>query len=105
MLTFKKVLIIGAGTLGTQIAAQFARHGVNTTLFDISTASLNAAKLEILNADAASRVNFRDDFQSLDTDFELVIESITENLKMKQKLFVDIELKFPKAFYATNSST
>ena len=38
----EKVLIVGSGTLGQQIAFQFASHGLRTVMFDLRQESLES---------------------------------------------------------------
>ena len=40
----ERLLIVGAGTMGTQIALQAAIHGVDVNLFDIDDDSLDRAR-------------------------------------------------------------
>lgn len=84
---FKKVLIVGAGTLGVQIARRFLASGMEVVLCDLSESALLSAKKE-LNAHNASYITVIDERIN---DCDLVIESVTEVLKIKQELFVRIE--------------
>ena len=43
------VLVIGAGTMGQQIALQIARSGRLATLLDVSAANLEKSKSEIVS--------------------------------------------------------
>ncbi len=98
---FKKVLIVGAGTLGVQIARRFLDGGMRVVLCDLSEDALLSAKNE-LNSKTASYITVIDERIS---DCDLVIESVTEVMKIKQNLFVQIE-KYVKAdaVLTTNSS-
>jgi hypothetical protein len=40
----RNVVVLGAGTMGKQIAVQCAGHGYNVTLYDVDSAALNGAK-------------------------------------------------------------
>lgn len=43
----RRVLIVGAGTMGQQIGLQCAMHGYNVTLYDIAPGTLEAAMTQI----------------------------------------------------------
>ena len=98
---FKKVLIVGAGTLGVQIARRFLKNGMEVVLCDLSESALSSAKKE-LNSKNAS---FLKKIDNKIGDCDLVIESITEVLKIKQKLFAQIEKHVKdETVLTTNSS-
>ena len=117
----RKAGVLGAGTMGSRIAAHFANAGLPVVLLDIPSAEgprngVAAQALEALNkskpaafyeAAAASRItvgNFQDDARLL-ADCDWVIEAVTENLAIKQALLDQIvpHLK-PDAILTTNTS-
>jgi 3-hydroxybutyryl-CoA dehydrogenase len=94
-------LILGAGYMGVQIADQLSRYGVKVILYDISRKALDQAKVK-LNSEL---VSFRDTLDCSIEDCDLVIETVTEMLKLKKKLFRDIEaLVAIDTVLTTNSS-
>lgn len=98
---FEKVLILGAGYMGIQIADLISKHGVKVVLYDISAGSLNRAGEKLNN----SMVTCTDTLDEQIQDCDLVIETVTEQLKLKQKLLRDIEvLVASDAVLTTNSS-
>ena len=98
---FKKVLILGAGYMGVQIADQISRHGVRVILYDISRKSLDQARAKLI-PDMVSLIDILDVGIH---DCDLVIETVTENLEVKQNLFHDIEALVSRdAIFTTNSS-
>jgi 3-hydroxyacyl-CoA dehydrogenase len=117
----RKTGVLGAGTMGSRIAAHFANAGLPVVLLDIASASgprsaVAAQALENLKkskpaafyeASAAARVkigNFDDDGGLL-SDCDWVVEAVTENLGIKQALLDKIvpHLK-PDAIFTTNTS-
>jgi len=111
------VHVIGAGTMGADIAGVCVASGMEVTLQDLSAEQLakgiaaqgklfakrfktkatrDAAKARLI-ADAEGRGIARAD---------VIIEAIVEKLEVKQKLFADLESKIkPGAVMATNTSS
>ena len=102
-----RAAVLGAGVMGTGIAAHLASVGIDTLLLDIvpegaaDKTGRNKLALQALDKalkskpapffdnDAARRVipgNFDDDLDKL-ADCELVIEAVTERLDIKQSVF------------------
>jgi 3-hydroxyacyl-CoA dehydrogenase len=117
----RKAGVLGAGTMGSRIAAHFANAGLPVVLLDISSpqgrrSAVAAQALEALKKSkpaafydlaAASRItigNFDDDAGLL-ADCDWVIEAVTENLAIKQALLDKIapHLK-ADAILTTNTS-
>src|SRR6185369_9434692 len=122
MIPVKKAAVLGAGTMGAQIAAHLANAGVPTLLLDIAPrdeadrnkiarAGLEAAKKSkpaaFFNADRAALVstgNFEDDLSKL-KDCDLIIEAVVENLDIKRSLYEKVEQhRRPGAVVASNTS-
>jgi 3-hydroxyacyl-CoA dehydrogenase/enoyl-CoA hydratase/3-hydroxybutyryl-CoA epimerase len=115
--TVRRVHVVGAGTMGGDIAAWCAMRGLTVTLQDqnaerLSPALARAAKLYRDRLKDPHRV--RDALDRLIPDVngdgvahaDVVIEAIFENLDAKQKLFADVEGKArPDAVLATNTSS
>ncbi len=115
--TVKHVHVVGAGTMGGDIAAWCALRGLNVTLQDqnaerLAPAMGRATKLFTDRLKDPRRV--RDALDRLVPDVEgdgvayadVVIEAIFENLEAKQQLFVALEGKAkPNALLATNTSS
>lgn len=116
-----KVAVIGAGTMGSQIAMVCSLAGYPVTLQDVSAESLEKAKdfLDMqmekrikkgrLAAEevksAFQRISFTISLEEL-TESDLVIEAIVEKLDVKRELFKKLdEMTQPHAILATNSST
>lgn len=121
--------VIGAGTMGAQIAAQFANAGIRTHLLDIvpkgveqdapaakrNAFALGAMKQMLKTKPApymhkgfASRItpgNIDDDLEAAVAASDLVLEAVIERLDIKKPLFERIAKAAPAhAVLATNTS-
>ncbi|HEX9580344.1 MAG TPA: 3-hydroxybutyryl-CoA dehydrogenase [Gemmatimonadales bacterium] len=117
----KRVLVVGAGTMGNGIAHVFALAGWNVVLADVSSAALQSGvetvernmerqvKKGSLTAAArdAARVRLRTS-TTLDGagDVDFVVEAATENPAVKYQLFADLDRRAARAaVLATNTSS
>ena len=116
-----QLLVVGAGTMGAQIAQQAALHGVDVALVDVDTRQLQHAmasnlewlerrvdkgKLEPQAADAAAgRVTPIDDLATAAAGSAWAIEAVVENAAVKREIFAALDTHLPPdAGIATNSS-
>jgi 3-hydroxyacyl-CoA dehydrogenase len=117
----RKAAVIGAGTMGAAIAAQFANAGVPVFLLDIVPAGASrrnalaeGAVAKMLKTDpapfmsrAAAKLvtpgNIEDDLAKL-ADVDWIVEAIVERLDVKQDLYRKIET-VRKAGCAVSSNT
>ncbi|WP_431711214.1 3-hydroxyacyl-CoA dehydrogenase family protein [Glutamicibacter uratoxydans] len=121
-MSIERILVIGAGTMGRQIAMAAALAGYETTLNDIAENALDAARTELegwlasrvtkgkLSADEAKaairRLVTSADLSTSATTADLVIEAAVEKLEIKQQIFKQLgQLTPPHAILTTNSST
>src|SRR5262245_28484528 len=122
MIQVKKAAVLGAGTMGAQIAAHLANAGIPTLLLDIVTrdepadhnklarAGFEAAKkskpASLFRPDGASLVtigNFEDDLPKI-KDCDLIIEAAVENLDIKRNLYEKVERhRRPGSVIASNT--
>jgi len=117
-----KLAVIGAGSMGAQIAQQAALHGVEVRLQDMSTEQLQRAvdsnrghlmrrvekgKLDQDHAEASiARVRTTDNLAEAVADAEFVIEAVFEDLTLKRAVFAELDQAAPEeAVLASNSST
>jgi 3-hydroxybutyryl-CoA dehydrogenase len=117
----KKVLVLGAGTLGLRVGLQCAVSGFDTTIYDISEEALQKAKgthegilkmllrhdkLTMAQADEArERLTFTTDAQAAAADADFVNESVTENLALKRKVWAQFgDLCPEKTLFTSNTS-
>ena len=118
----QKVMVIGAGQMGSGIAQVMAAHGVEVTLRDIKQEFVDRgiAKIEksLDHSVAKGRITEDDkkatmarihgvvDLPPEACDVHLAIEAATENIKIKQSIFKELDEKMPKdAIIASNTSS
>ncbi|MFC4770275.1 3-hydroxyacyl-CoA dehydrogenase family protein [Effusibacillus consociatus] len=118
----QKILVVGAGAMGSQIAMVCALAGYQVTLQDVSNESLLKAKdalqghmkrrvekgrLTQAQVDEAfARLTFADNLEQVAREADFVIEAIIEKLDVKRELFSELDRLTPAhAILATNSST
>ena len=113
-----RVLVVGAGLMGTGIAQVAAQAGHAVSLFDARAGAAEAAKAKLaqtlgslvdkgrLTADAAQAALARITPVDALVPVDLVIEAIVENLDIKRALFAELEALLPaEAVIATNTSS
>lgn len=119
---FNNIAVIGAGLMGHGIALEFAVHGRQVVLHDISDelladalakvlvglgalSSVGRVSQEELNP-ALSRISTTTSLQEAVSSADLVVEAASENLDLKKKIFAEIsDAAPPHAVLASNSST
>lgn len=112
-----RVHVIGAGTMGADIAGVCVAAGMEVTLQDINAEQLSKGiaaqgklfsrkfKTKPLRAAAKQRLIADPDGKGI-ARADVIIEAIVERLDVKQKLFADLETKIkPGAVLATNTSS
>ena len=117
----RRIAVIGAGQMGSQIAMQAALHGYEVALQDISAAQLEKAtagnrtqldrrvakgKLAAEERDAAlARVHPTHSLEQAAGPADFVIEAVVERLEEKKQVFAQLDLAAARhAILATNSS-
>lgn len=117
----KKIGIIGAGTMGSGIAAASAINGFTTLLYDIYPEAVSKAisniskgfqKLEEKGKiDTAKRTAAEENIQPIAeltglNDCDIIIEAAIENLDLKKELYRKLdEITKSEAILATNTSS
>jgi 3-hydroxybutyryl-CoA dehydrogenase len=102
-LDVQRVLVVGAGTMGTGIAQVAARAGYRTELFDVAPGAAQKALERIAESlsravdkgrstaqertDALGRLAVAGDLDAAAGAADLVIEAAPEDLRLKQELF------------------
>ncbi|MFT3819048.1 MAG: 3-hydroxyacyl-CoA dehydrogenase family protein [Rubrivivax sp.] len=112
----RPIAVLGAGTLGRRIALMMATRGAEVRLYARSAATREAgaayargqlpALLARLPGSRAGTIVAVDQLADALDDAWLVIESVPEQLALKQALFREVDaLAAPDAILATNSSS
>lgn len=113
----QRVHVIGAGTMGADIAGVCVAAGMEVTLQDISAEQLEkgikaqgrlfAKKFKTKALKDAAKARFIADPEGKGVArADVIIEAIVERLDIKQKLFADLEARIkPGAILATNTSS
>ena len=102
----KKIVVIGSGTMGLDIAQVFARNGYEVVVRDISDEILSRAQArlnkgldklvskgkmdEAGKADILAKMTFTTDLK-LAADADLVVEAAVENLDIKKSIFAELD--------------
>ena len=120
--SFKKIAVIGAGTMGSGIAAQIANAGHEVMLFDLpanqageaSPAERAIQRLlasdppQLMHKRNASRImtgTITDDFDQL-ADCDWIIEAVVERLDIKKELYKRLDATIgPDCIVSSNTST
>ncbi|MEG1858298.1 MAG: 3-hydroxybutyryl-CoA dehydrogenase [Pseudoflavonifractor sp.] len=117
----KKIVVIGGGTMGLDIAQVFAKKGFDVVVRDIteeiirsSEARLNKGLEKLVargkmeedkKADILAHMSFTTELQ-LAADADLVVEAAIENLDIKKKIFAELDaLCKPETILASNTSS
>jgi 3-hydroxybutyryl-CoA dehydrogenase len=121
MVKTDRILVVGAGTMGAQIAMVCALAGHDTAVTDVAGAALERAQSQLrgrLDRDVAKgrrtrddvdaafdRLTFTTDLDAAAAGADLVIEAALEDLKVKRELFARLDEITPAhAILTTNSS-
>ncbi len=112
--TVTAAAVIGAGSMGAGIAAQFANAGVPVLLMDVSTAAAEAGIARQLKsggfmhpgrAALVTPCNTTDDLAKL-ADVDWIVEAVVENLAIKRELFARVDaVRAPHSVISSNTST
>src|SRR3954470_6807496 len=111
VLSNKRVVIVGGGTMGADIAAIFAAGGMSVDLVQRpgktrdslqarvtrSLRELNATKMDVAMHDALGDVPW--------LQAGIVVESVIEDLPLKQKIFAELDAFAPPGIPLTSNSS
>ncbi|MCP3029103.1 3-hydroxyacyl-CoA dehydrogenase family protein [Halobacillus sp. A5] len=118
----KTIAVIGAGSMGHQIAMLSALAGYKTNLQDLKNEALEKAKLDLTKImdkwvakekitieakdQAFENLFFTTDIREAAGQADLVIEAVVEKLEVKREVFAELDQIVPShTVLATNSST
>lgn len=117
----KKVCVMGAGTMGLDIAQVFATKGYEVTVRDITDEILDGAKAKLTKgldkkvsrgkmteeAKAAilGNISFTTELSAL-ADMDLIVEAIIEKMEVKKAVFGELDtICKPETIFASNTSS
>lgn len=117
----KKVCVLGAGTMGLDIAQVFATKGFEVTVRDINDEILEKAQAKLVKgldkkiargkmteeAKAAilGNLSFVTDMNALG-DMDLIVEAILEKMEIKKSVFGELDtICKPETIFASNTSS
>ena len=113
----ERVLIVGAGWVGRQIAARMAQHNVRVFLFDrhasVCEQAMQWMSLIVNEPIESSSPHVTSDWlpnasiaaQLSQSDIDLVIESVPEQISLKKRVLTELSSIFaPSTIIASNSS-
>jgi 3-hydroxybutyryl-CoA dehydrogenase len=118
----KKIVVIGAGTMGHSIAQVYAQFGYEVALVDVNQQTLDKAINKIksnLNtlvewgrlkqediSKVTDRIHISQNLKNETKDTDLVVEAVNEVPELKQKVFAQMEeLCSEDTIFASNTST
>ncbi len=117
----KKVAIVGAGFLGTEIASRALISGYNVSVFDINSQALSKSQemIELFvqskcnqepnqkdPAEIISCISFHEELSSAVKQADLVVEAVVEDIEIKKRVFAQLdEMTRPAVILASNSSS
>lgn len=117
-----RILVVGAGAMGSQIGMVCALAGYQVTIQDVAADMLAAARSQLTDrmessvakgrrsrqdaGAALARLTFTSSLEAGAADADFVIEAATEKLEVKRSIFAALGRAAPThAILATNSST
>ncbi|GEK35018.1 3-hydroxyacyl-CoA dehydrogenase family protein [Kurthia sibirica] len=118
----KNIAVIGAGSMGHQIAMLSVLGGFTTNLYDVEAAALDHAEKALQKrmtqwqekgkitdekkCEAFAKLHMTTDLQQAVKEADLVIEAVVEKLDVKREVFKQLDVLSPShAILATNSSS
>lgn len=104
----RRVAVVGAGLMGSGIAAVLVQAGFQVEVFDTSQAALERAQAraaKLAGDEAGERLTTRSDLEAAVSAADLVIEAVPEVMALKREIFARIDAAAPGgAYLATNTS-
>ena len=117
----RKVVVLGAGTMGAQVAAHVAGQGLEVALLDLPSPAPDRSALARRGLESLKKLqpsplhlpehaalirpgNFEDDWSSL-ADADWVFEAVVEDVEVKRQLFAKVAAAVkPHAIVTSNTS-
>ncbi|HSC03842.1 MAG TPA: 3-hydroxyacyl-CoA dehydrogenase [Solirubrobacteraceae bacterium] len=118
----RRVAVVGAGTMGQQIAFQCAGHGYDVALYDVDSAALEAASARIeayadgleaggvipseVRAAARERIILTTEVSAAAENADLLSEAVPEDPDLKGRVLAEWDAACPpRTIFMTNTST
>jgi 3-hydroxybutyryl-CoA dehydrogenase len=118
----RRVAVVGAGTMGQQIAFQCAGHGYDVVVYDVDPAALEVAGARIdayadgleaggvisseVRGSARERIAFTADVPTAAEDADLLSEAVPEDPELKGRVLAEFDAACPpRTIFMTNTST
>lgn len=110
----KSILILGSGTMGSQLAFYIASHGYMVSIYDINEVNLEKAEKSLheliykkkYNDSVKENVEFLNDLNFSDlSNIDLVIEAVIENKEIKHSILKEISDKVSEECIITSNSS
>jgi 3-hydroxybutyryl-CoA dehydrogenase len=118
----RRVAVVGAGTMGQQIAFQCAGHGYDVTVYDVDSSALESASARIdeyaggleaggvitseLRASARARITLTTDASTAAENADLLSEAVPEDPELKGRVLSEFDAACPpRTIFMTNTST
>lgn len=117
-----RVLVVGAGTMGQQIALQCAGHGLSVVMLDSDPEALTRAQAQLTGMGAAlasdpafsgtdlvqavAAITYETDAATAAADVDIVSESVPEDPALKGAVFAELNRWCPeRTVFASNTSS
>ena len=103
----RRVAVVGAGLMGSGIAAVLVAAGFDVDLYDTAAAALDRARARVAKhaGERAAALATHDDLETAVAAADLVIEAVPEVMELKREVFARVDAAAPAAAYlATNTS-
>jgi 3-hydroxybutyryl-CoA dehydrogenase len=118
----RRILTIGAGTMGHQIGFLCAMNGYEVVIYDVAPGILESVRPRVgrladrfiekgrlssgEKAEVLSRITFTSDANTAAADVDIVTESVPEDPKLKGRVFAQFNRLCPaRTVFTTNTST
>jgi 3-hydroxybutyryl-CoA dehydrogenase len=118
----RRIAVVGAGTMGQQIAFQCAGHGYDVVVYDVDATALKAASARIdayadgleaggiipseVRTSARERITLTTDASTAAEDADLLSEAVPEDPDLKGRVLAEFDAACPpRTIFMTNTST
>ena len=103
----RRVAGVGAGLMGSGLAAVLVAAGFDVDLYDTAAAALDRARARVAKhaGERVAALATHDDLETAVAAADLVIEAVPEVMELKREVFARVDAAAPAAAYlATNTS-